>query len=167
MTAEHEFGGRGKGHNGGPHLDDDDEKRIDKRLQRDKYFWRRDMEKLSCVEMNSYWQTMVRKESDPVRRAKFAKERLSPAQCYGIKLLYGRLTDYMSADLNNSPGEAWPTQKQIGIALGWSERTVRSYLRRLDVLGLAFPRCKRKGRKGARHSYILRPPMVFTPKVLH
>ena len=149
-----------QGHNGGPPLDDDE--RIDKQLQRAKHQWRRDMEHLTQIEMNEHWQIVVAKVSDQEERNRLAAIRLSPAQCNALKLLYGRLCDYMSADMSNDPREAWPKQTDLANALGWSERTVRTYMRMLEVLGLIWThRTKRLPRQTVtRNHYRLMPPQL-------
>ena len=56
-----------------------------------------------------------------------------------MKLLYRVLCDYTSADPDNSPREAWPTEKQLARRMGLhDEKTVRRLLRRLEVLGLVY-----------------------------
>ena len=100
-----------QGHNGGPPLDDDERKRIDERLLRAKHQWRRDMEHLTQIELNDQWRNAVANLRDHAKRDRLAAIRLSPAHCNALKLLYGRLCDHMSADLNNDAGEAWPSRR--------------------------------------------------------
>ena len=154
-----------QGDNGGPPLDDeriDDDKRIDERLQRAKHQWRRDMEHLTQIELNEHWQNAVADLRDHGQRNRLAAIRLSPAQCNALKLLYGRPCDHMSADLNNDPREAWPKQTDLAKALGWSERTVRTYKQMLEVLGLIYThRTKRLPRQTVtRNHYKLMPPQL-------
>src|SRR6476660_5003963 len=105
-----------KGHNGGPPLDDT-KQRIDERLQRAKHQWGRDMEHLTQIELNEHWRNAVADLRDHEQRNRLAAIRLSAAQCNALKLLYGRLCDHMSADLNNDPREAWPKQTDLAKAL--------------------------------------------------
>ena len=147
-------------HNGGPPLNDDE--RIDKRLQHAKHQWRRDMEHLTKVQLNEHWQNAVAEIDDEEERNRLAAIRLSPAHCNALKLLYGRLCDHMSADLNNDPREAWPKQTVLADALGWSERTLRTYVRMLEVLGLIWThRTKRLPRQTTtQNHYRLMPPRL-------
>jgi len=154
--------GIGIGHNGGPPLPDDAKQRIEDRIKLEKHEWRRVMETLTQTELNEHWQAKVANISDSDVRERLAAIRLSPAQCNALKLLYGRLCDHMSADPDNDPGEAWPTQKSLAKALGWSERTVRTYLGLLAVLGYLWThRTKRRPRQCVtRNHYRLRSPVV-------
>ena len=120
------------------------------------------MEHLTQNELNEHWQSVVANVSDQEERNRLAAIRLSPAQCNALKLLYGRLCDHMSPDLNNDPREAWPKQTNLARTLGWSERTVRTYMRMLEVLGLIYThRTKRLPRQTVtRNHYRLMPPQL-------
>ena len=64
--------------------------------------------------------------------------------------------------MSNDPREAWPKQTDLAKALGWSERTVRTYMRMLEVLGLVWThRTKRLPRQTTtRNHYKLMPPQL-------
>ena len=125
------------------------------------------MEQMTQIELNEHWQNAVAEVSDQQKRNRLAAIRLSPAQCNALKLLYGRLCDHMSADLNNDPREAWPKQTNLARTLGWSERTVRTYMRMLEVLGLIYThRTKRLPRQTVtRNHYRLMPPHWQQPDI--
>ena len=100
------------------------------------------MDELKLKELNKWWtECLAKLGRDPERSEQLlaqVPDRLTYARAERLKRLYSKLCDFLSADLNNCPGEAWPTQVRLAKALAWSERDVRVYLRMLEVLGLVY-----------------------------
>ena len=127
------------------------------------------MDELKLKELNKWWtECLAKLGRDPERSEQLlaqVPDRLTYARAERLKRLYSKLCDFLSADLNNCPGEAWPTQVRLAKALAWSERDVRVYLRMLEVLGLVYTnRTRHRPRQCAtRNHYRLMPPLTDQP----
>ena len=91
------------------------------------------MDGLKLKDLNASWGLCLTRLGNEERAR--LPDRLTYARAERLKRLYSKLCNYMSADPDNDPGQAWPKQTQLAEALGWSERDVRVYMRMLEALG--------------------------------
>ena len=103
-------------HNGGPPLVDDDAKqRIGERLKHAKHQWRDQMDEMKLKDLNAWWALCLTRLGSE-ERAKLP-DKFTYARTERLKRLYAKLCNFMSADPDNDPGEAWPKQTQLAEAL--------------------------------------------------